>query len=60
MYGKESEGWKVAKTHFGDCHIEYNTSTGSIVIHNDGFLEWDCETFRALFRELEREGMYDG
>jgi hypothetical protein len=60
MYNKESEGWKESKTSFGDCQIEYNTRTGEIVVYNDGFLSWDCETLRAFYHELEREGMYDG
>ncbi len=60
MYGKPEHGWQVAETNFGDCHIEFNTGTGEIIISNNGWLGWDCETFRALYLEMERKGMYDG
>lgn len=38
-----------------------NPKTGEIEVLGFDF-EWsiDCETFRAIYLELERKGMYDG
>lgn len=57
--GKPNE-WQVAQTDSSDSLVQFNVATGQIIFLCNDSTEWDAETFRALFLELERKGMYDG
>ena len=61
MSGEESDSWQRVESDQYYTVTTFNTTTGEIKMrHDDGTLEIDCETFRAIYLELERKGMYDG
>lgn len=59
MRNKPNE-WQQSEIHLGDSIFEYNLGTGEIIIICNDSCGWDAETFRALYLEMERKGMYDG
>lgn len=56
-----SNDWVKLDNELEGATLLANPKTGEIEVLGFDF-EWsvDCETFRAIYLELERKGMYDG
>lgn len=53
--------WAVIRSSPEYFEVEANPKTGEIRVTGEDWVVFlDCETFRAIYLELERKGMYDG
>lgn len=58
MTNKPNE-WQQPDVFLDDSIFEYNLATGEVMIQCNDSCGWDAETFRAIYWEMERKGMYD-
>lgn len=56
-----NEQWTEFEITFDEATVFGNAKTGELWFSGATYsFEMDCETFRALYLEMERKGMYDG